>query len=83
MRTGNCYDSVIENNLNMGLPKGVSYITDKDIKSKPKREKSKEDQDMPYEEHEIDMKIKRLWAEQKRTEARFREQDNERKFEER
>ena len=27
--TGNCYDNVIETNLNTGLPPGCSYITDK------------------------------------------------------
>ena len=29
--TGNCYDSVIERNLNQRLPPQVSYITDKDV----------------------------------------------------
>ena len=32
--TGNCYDSVMETNLNTGLPPGVSYITDKQIEGK-------------------------------------------------
>jgi len=32
VHTSNCYDSVIERNLNTGLPKRVSYITDKDLK---------------------------------------------------
>ena len=32
--TGNCYDSVIETNLNTGLPPGCSYITDKQLEGK-------------------------------------------------
>ena len=32
--TGNCYDSVIEANLNTGLPPGCSYITDKQLEGK-------------------------------------------------
>ena len=34
VNTGNCYDSVIEMNLNTGLPPGVSYITDKQLEGK-------------------------------------------------
>jgi len=43
VHTSNCYDSVIERNLNTGLPKRVSYITEKDLKGKirPKTNRSK------------------------------------------
>ena len=34
VNTGNCYDSVIEANINIGLPHGVSYITDKQLEGK-------------------------------------------------
>ena len=34
VNTGNCYDSVIQMNLNTGLPPGVSYITDKQLEGK-------------------------------------------------
>ena len=44
VNTGNCYDSVIEMNLNTGLPPGVSYITDKQLEGKkePTAEQLKE-----------------------------------------
>jgi len=29
VNTNNCYDNMVESNLNTGLPKGVSFITDK------------------------------------------------------
>jgi len=85
VQTGNCYDSVIQRNLNTGLPKRVSYITDKDLIGKKKSEtgKSKAEYDVPYEEKELDLKLRRLWAIQKNTEARFKEQENEKKLEER
>ena len=34
VNTGNCYDSVIEANINTGLPPGCSYITDKQLEGK-------------------------------------------------
>lgn len=44
VNTGNCYDSVMEANLNTGLPPGCSYITDKQLEGKkePTQEQIKE-----------------------------------------
>ena len=70
VNTGSCYDSVIENNLNTGLPHMVSFITDKHIQGKRQAAKE-EDQDMPYEEKELNMKFKETWAEQRRIERSF------------
>ena len=62
----------------------MSYITQKDLEGTKRGEAAyKDDTDVPYEEKEIAMKIRRLAIDQKSTEARFREQENERKFEER
>ena len=40
--TGNCYDSVIAQNLNTGLPKKLSFITDKHLKGKKVVEQTEE-----------------------------------------
>ena len=39
VNTNNCYDSVIEQNLNTGLPKMISCITSKHIMGKPPAKK--------------------------------------------
>lgn len=62
VKTGNCYDSVIEQNLNTGLPPQISFITDKQLKGKPKRVKV-EEQDIPFEEKELNLKFQQTWAE--------------------
>jgi len=49
VHTGSCYDSVIEANLNTGLPKKVSCITDRHTRGK-KRAPKVEDPDLSYEE---------------------------------
>ena len=48
---------MIEANLNTGLPKKISFITDKQIKGK-KQATQEEDADLPYEEKELNMKFK-------------------------
>ena len=62
VNTGSCYDSVIESNLNTGLPKKISFITDKHVQGK-KMAVQEEDKDLPYEEKELNMKFKQTWAE--------------------
>ena len=62
MNTNNCYDSVIEQNLNTGLPKKISCITSKHLKGKP-RAKKQEDQDLTYEEKELNMRFRETWIE--------------------
>ena len=66
MQTGNCYDSVLEKNLNMGLPRKVSFITEKNLKGKKPAEKGVnvvDDPNIPQDERENLLKFEQMWAE--------------------
>lgn len=75
VNTNNCYDSVIEQNLNTGLPKKISCITSKHLNGKRARKKQ-DDSDMSYEEKELNLRFRETWLEQKRIEKAFKEKEN-------
>jgi len=62
VNTNNCYDSVIEQNLNTGLPKQISCITSKHMKGKRARKKQ-DDSDLSYEEKELNLRFHETWLE--------------------
>lgn len=63
VETGTCYDDVVERNLNTGLPKGISYITEKQLKGKKKKQLQKDEVEVeiPFEENLIYYEMKRCW----------------------
>lgn len=66
VQTGSCYDDIIERNFNTGLPKGISFITTKQLEGKKKKDNRVEEQDLPYEEREFNMKFRETWAIQRK-----------------
>jgi len=60
VNTGSCYDSVVERNLNTGLPKKVSFITDNQIQCKLQTNRTS-DKNLPFGER----KLKQTTAEQR------------------
>lgn len=61
--------------MNTGLPKKISCITSKHLKGKPPKKKQ-DDQDLSYEEKELNMRFRETWVEQKRIERAFKEKEN-------
>ena len=87
MNTGNCYDPVVESNLNAGLPKGISYITDKNLKGKKKVKKDDEESESSLEidpaEKEIYFNWRKLAKERRKMEQEDKDVQHKIKLEER
>ena len=77
MQTGSCYDDIIERNFNTGLPKGISFITSKQLEGKKKKDNRVDEQDLPYEEREFNMKFRETWAIQRKIAQSFKEMQDE------
>ena len=77
MKTGSCYDDLIQRNFNTGLPKGISFITSKQLEGKKKKDYREAEEDLPYEEREFNMKFRETWAIQRKIAQSFKEMQDE------
>lgn len=67
---------MVESNLNTGLPKQISFITDKQLRGNKKVQKE-DITAVPFEEREFNIKFRQTTKEQLRLARSFREKDDE------
>ena len=66
----------MEKNLNTGLPKKVSYSTDKQLQGK-KQVRKDDDTDLPYEEREFNLKFRETFKASRQLASSFRNKEDE------